>query len=59
MILGLLLAVASVLATNVAFLLKHRGAVLAAAGSGAASARQRGWLVSLPGGSRSAGWWRS
>jgi hypothetical protein len=29
MILGLLLALASALATNVAFLLKHRGAVLA------------------------------
>ena len=29
MILGLILALASALATNVAFLLKHRGAVLA------------------------------
>jgi hypothetical protein len=58
MILGLLLALASALATNVAFLLKHRGAVLAPPvrvrhplGSAAGLFRSRwfaiGWIVAV------------
>jgi hypothetical protein len=58
MILGLLLALASALATNVAFLLKHRGAVVAPLVRVSHPLGSAAGLF-VPGGSRSAGWSRS
>lgn len=48
-ILGLILAVASAVATNLAFLFKHRGAVLAPPRRGPPSAAQRRRSLSLHG----------
>jgi Amidase len=58
-IVGLLLALASALATNVAFLLKHRGGGACPRRSGCGIRSAARLVCSVPGGSRSAGSSRS
>jgi hypothetical protein len=58
-IFGLILALASAVATNLAFLFKHRGAVLAPPDPGGAIRCAARPVCSAPNGSRSAGPWRS
>jgi hypothetical protein len=56
---GLALALGSALGTNVAFLFKQRGAVLAAEESADGIRCAALWACSVRAGSRSDGWWRS